>query len=431
MPTWAGSRAAWTWAASADACELLDRLGEVREFVATEFDALLHDGQAPSPAANGRNGCPTCGAGPLPVDSEQLLERLPEELAERVRQWAKHPRVAALRDESKVRLGRLVKRAAECVSDGRCSVAAALRFIDWLEPLMRRESYLALLVERPAVQSRLLRLLGMARWPMQYLMRHPGVIDELADERLQHGRFEPRRVQRRPAVAPRRVAALGPGQRGIAARHAAPCAPCRAVPHAGARRRARADGRAGGRRPVGAGRRGAGHHAALGLGAAQAAAPRGAALRRHRLRQARRQGAGLRQRPGRGLPLRRQRRGRQGPRPGGLRQLRAQADHLADAAHFGRRAVRHRHRAAAQRRLGAAGDLDRGLRALPARPRQQHRLDLGTPGHHARALLRRRARPGRPLRRRAPRRASPRRATPRRCARRSARCARRCAPHTR
>jgi glutamate-ammonia-ligase adenylyltransferase len=99
--------------------------------------------------------------------------------------------VAALRDESKLRLGRLVVRAAECVADGRCTTAAVLRFIDWLEPLLRRESYLALLVERPAVQQRLLRLLGMARWPMQYLMRHPGVIDELADERLQHGRFEP------------------------------------------------------------------------------------------------------------------------------------------------------------------------------------------------------------------------------------------------
>ena len=36
-----------------------------------------------------------------------------------------------------------------------------------------------------------------------------------------------------------------------------------------------------------------------------------------------------------------------------------------------------------------AGDLDRGLRALSARPRQQHRLDLGAPGHHAGPLLRR------------------------------------------
>ena len=32
-------------------CELLHHLGETREFVATEFDALLHDGQAPTPSA--------------------------------------------------------------------------------------------------------------------------------------------------------------------------------------------------------------------------------------------------------------------------------------------------------------------------------------------------------------------------------------------
>ena len=170
-----------------DACDLLHRLGEVREFVATEFDALLHDGQAPAPGA-GR--CTGCGTTPLPVDSDQLLDRLPDELAERVRHFAGQPRVRALREESKLRLGRLVKRAAECMADGGCSSTAVLRFLDWLEPLLRRESYLALLIERPSVQSRLLRLLGMARWPMQYLMRHPGVIDELADERLRHGRFD-------------------------------------------------------------------------------------------------------------------------------------------------------------------------------------------------------------------------------------------------
>jgi glutamate-ammonia-ligase adenylyltransferase len=31
---------------------------------------------------------------------------------------------------------------------------------------------------------------ALARWPMQYLMRHPGVIDELADQRLLHLRFD-------------------------------------------------------------------------------------------------------------------------------------------------------------------------------------------------------------------------------------------------
>ena len=71
-----------------------------------------------------------------------------------------------------------------------------MQFVDWIEPLLRRESYLALLVERPEVQNRLLRLLGLARWPMRYLMLHPGVIDELADERLLHDRFDPAAYQR-------------------------------------------------------------------------------------------------------------------------------------------------------------------------------------------------------------------------------------------
>ena len=176
----------------ATACELLDWLGEVREFVATEFDALLHDGRTPSPQADAEagKGCRGCGTAALPVDSETFLALLPASLAERVRPWCGHARIAHLREDSKQRLARLIHGTAKAVADGSCTEAAAVRFVDWLEPLLRRESYLALLVERPEVQRRLLRLLGLARWPMRYLMRHPGVIDELADERLLHGRFD-------------------------------------------------------------------------------------------------------------------------------------------------------------------------------------------------------------------------------------------------
>ena len=183
---WIARSLGLTW--HADACELLDRLGQTRELVATEFDALLHDGQAAPVAGNG--GCKTCGPGPLPVDDEAFLARLPAALAERTRAWAAQPRVQTLRDNSKQRLARLIQRAAETVEAGRCSADAALRFIDWMEPLLRRESYLALLVERPEVQQRLLGLLGLARWPTRYLMQHPGVIDELADARLLHSRFD-------------------------------------------------------------------------------------------------------------------------------------------------------------------------------------------------------------------------------------------------
>jgi len=173
-----------------DACELLHKLGEVRELVATEFDELLHNGKAPVVGHGATNGCRNCGGGPLPMDSEVLIEKLPPAMAERVRHWSAQPRVMALRDEGKMRLGRLVMRAAACIDEGQCTEDAALRFIDWLDPLLRRDSYLALLVERPEVMQRLLRLLGLARWPMRYLMRHPGVIDELADPRLLHGRFD-------------------------------------------------------------------------------------------------------------------------------------------------------------------------------------------------------------------------------------------------
>src|SRR5437763_4731944 len=174
---------------NADACELLDTLCTMREVVTTEFDALLHDGQAPAPG-NGQGGCRSCGPVPQPIDSELFIERLPPPLAERVRRWATQPRIQALRDDSKLRLAKLVNRAGQAVQDGRCTMDAAIRFVDWIEPLLRRESYLALLVERPEVENRLLRLLGLARWPMRYLMLHPGVIDELADERLLHGRFD-------------------------------------------------------------------------------------------------------------------------------------------------------------------------------------------------------------------------------------------------
>ncbi|MFO1252984.1 MAG: bifunctional [glutamate--ammonia ligase]-adenylyl-L-tyrosine phosphorylase/[glutamate--ammonia-ligase] adenylyltransferase [Inhella sp.] len=168
------------------ACPLFERLCETRERVAAEFDALLHEGRAPGgPCKPG-----SCGATPG-LDSEAFLAALPEPLQAAVRAFAQQPRVQGLKETAQQRLAQLFQRAAQQVAQGHCEAAAAARFVDWVEPLLRREAYLALLIERPAVLTRLLRLLGLARWPMRYLMQHPGVIDELADVRLLHERFEP------------------------------------------------------------------------------------------------------------------------------------------------------------------------------------------------------------------------------------------------
>ncbi len=181
--------------ARAQTAALLDQLSQVREAVAAEFNALLQEGQgsvgAPAPrGAVPGPGCAVCSSGPQAIDDERLLEPLTPEFAARVAQFAQSPRVQTLRDETRQRLGRLVQRTGEAVAAGVCSEAAALRFMDWVQPLLRRESYIALLAERPAVLQRLLRLLGLARWPMRYLMLHPSMIDELADERQLHERFD-------------------------------------------------------------------------------------------------------------------------------------------------------------------------------------------------------------------------------------------------
>jgi glutamate-ammonia-ligase adenylyltransferase len=119
-----------------------------------------------------------------------LLEGLSPELHGRIARWAELPRVLALRDEALQRLLKLVQRTQSWVTQGVISETAAVRWSDWMEPLLRRETYLALLLERPSVHAQLLRLLGAARWPARYLMKHPGVIDELADPSMLNERFD-------------------------------------------------------------------------------------------------------------------------------------------------------------------------------------------------------------------------------------------------
>ncbi|MEC5212289.1 glutamate-ammonia-ligase adenylyltransferase [Polaromonas sp. CG_9.5] len=170
----------------ASCCNFLHDLDAHRELVAGEFDILL----------GGKPECKGCGkpGNAPPPQLDDLLDQLPTEwpaqFRSRLALWRQNPRVLALREDSRVRLSRLVQRTAQWLLEGTVTEEAALRLIDWVEPLLRRESYLALLLERPAVHERLLRLLGAARWPARYLLQHPGVIDELASDELLHERFD-------------------------------------------------------------------------------------------------------------------------------------------------------------------------------------------------------------------------------------------------
>ena len=184
-----------------DTGAFLAELDQQREVVAQEFDALLG-----AEASECKNCSTTTAIAPAPASLDQIIDGLPPGFGTRVAAWCTHPRFLALRDESRTRLVKLVLRTAAWVRSGTVSEQAAMVLADWIEPLLRRESYLALLLERPTVHERLLRLLGNARWPARYLLLHPGVIDELANhqmlaERFRQPEFEAELEQRRAALA--------------------------------------------------------------------------------------------------------------------------------------------------------------------------------------------------------------------------------------
>lgn len=183
----------------ADACAFLGELDAHRELVAHEFDALLGGAAAECKSCNGKSSAPDAS------DFEVLLVHAQGKFRERLASWESHPRVLALREDSRARLGRLILRTAQWVAQGKVTEDGAVRLADWIEPLLRRESYLALLLERPNVHERLLRILGAARWPARYLLKYPGVIDELAGgtmllERFDAAEFEAELEQRRTAL---------------------------------------------------------------------------------------------------------------------------------------------------------------------------------------------------------------------------------------
>ena len=176
-----------------------------RELVAQEFDVLLGGSQAESESGSGSCGSGNGNEGATNntlVDFDSLLQSLADQppsagnqpdadlLRARLVLWQKSPRVAGMPEASLGRLLRLLARTVQRFKAGEANLAACLGFLDWLESIVRRDSYLALLLERPLVHDRLLRLLGAARWPAKYAIKHPGVIDELASGNMLNERFD-------------------------------------------------------------------------------------------------------------------------------------------------------------------------------------------------------------------------------------------------
>ena len=141
--------------------ELIEKVQRTRDFVSGVFDSLLAQDKAPQ-------------------QDEQQSSKLPSAVATRFAALSSSGRWQAARDETHKRIHRLMDRA----SHEQASEEALIRFVDFLESVLRRPAYLALLVQFPGAYRQLLRMISQARWAADYLTRHPVVLDELLDGQM-------------------------------------------------------------------------------------------------------------------------------------------------------------------------------------------------------------------------------------------------------
>jgi glutamate-ammonia-ligase adenylyltransferase len=103
----------------------------------------------------------------------------PKPAGSRLAAYVRSRRYQGLGAACRARIERLVPAAMEAAAHEDAGAATAVRLLDLIEAIDRRESYLALLVEYPQVLRRTARLAARSAWAARLLTRHPILLDEL------------------------------------------------------------------------------------------------------------------------------------------------------------------------------------------------------------------------------------------------------------
>jgi glutamate-ammonia-ligase adenylyltransferase len=135
------------------------------EQVARIFDRLL----APEEAADEAAHDAQAGGGELDAEVQRRFDA-----------FRSGPRYGAARPETRAAIERLLAAAVHKHTGN----AGLVRLVDLLDTVCRRPAYVALLGKYPEAFGRVLRILDWAKWPADYLMQHPVVLDELLDGQL-------------------------------------------------------------------------------------------------------------------------------------------------------------------------------------------------------------------------------------------------------
>ena len=91
--------------------------------------------------------------------------------------------VAGMQRIARDRLDRLMPRLLEALGYQQVGPVTCERVLAFLEAVLRRSAYIALLVENPHALAQLVKLSGASPWIAEQLARHPVLLDELLDVR--------------------------------------------------------------------------------------------------------------------------------------------------------------------------------------------------------------------------------------------------------
>ena len=101
----------------------------------------------------------------------------------RLREFRDGRAVQSMQRIGRDRLDRLMPSLLETLGYQQCGIVTVERILAFLEAVVRRSAYIALLVENPGALTQLVKLSSASPWIAERLTRHPVLLDELLDVR--------------------------------------------------------------------------------------------------------------------------------------------------------------------------------------------------------------------------------------------------------
>ena len=157
-----------------------------RAFVAHQFDIIFGSKKSRAPETSANFSDTENQEVMLPILNSLAFQE-PDQAAQIIMRSMQSPRLRSLSEATKNKSMMLLNHALVMIAalpDQHC--ATLQRFLDLMEAIVRRSSYLSLLIEYPQSLQRLTRMMHSSDWAARYLIRHPILLDELLDVATLH-----------------------------------------------------------------------------------------------------------------------------------------------------------------------------------------------------------------------------------------------------